>query len=65
MTQNTRHELSDSQGNSGRGLNEIQNRKVSEGFEGMNYEQRRQPYPQHTSNDDNNRNGKGKRRDEL
>jgi hypothetical protein len=51
MLQNTRNQPSDDQGNSGRGSNEAQDRKNYEGFEGMNYEQRRQPYyPQHTSN---------------
>ena len=68
MLQNMRNQPSDSGGNSGRGSNEMQERKNYEGFEGMNYEQRRQPYnPQYTNNnrgkdsDSNNRN----RREEL
>ena len=67
MSQNMRNELSDSQSNSGRGLNENQERKSYEGFEDMNYEQRRQPYnPQHISNNNgNNSDGGGERRDEL
>ena len=44
MSQNTRNQPSDSQGNSGRGYNETQRRKSYEGFEGMNYEQKRRPY---------------------
>lgn len=66
MSQNTRNQQSDSQGNSGRGLGEMQDSSNYEGFEGMNYEQRRQPYnPQHTSNssgDDSD--GNSQRRDE-
>lgn len=51
MSQNTRNQQSDSQGNSGRGLGEMQDNSNYEGFEGMNYEQRRQPYnPQHANN---------------
>jgi hypothetical protein len=67
MSQNTRIESSDSQGNSGRGSDDSIERKSYEGFEGMNYEQRRQPYnPQHTSNGNgNNSNGNEKRHDEL
>lgn len=67
MSQNMRNQQSDSQGNSGRGSGETEDRKNYEGFEGMNYEQRRQPYnPQHIN--DNGRNdsqGNNKRRDEL
>ena len=66
MSQNTRNQPGDSQGNSGRGSNEPQDRKNYEGFEGMNYEQRRQPYnPQHTSNNVNDSDGGRERRDEL
>ena len=67
MSQNTRNQPSDSQGNSGRGSDEMKDRKNYEGFEGMNYEQRRQPYnPQHTNNGGgNNSDGHSERRDEL
>ena len=67
MSQNTRNQPSDSQGNSGRGLNETQERKNYEGFEGMNYEQRRQPFnPQHTSNSSGaNSDGNRERHEEL
>jgi hypothetical protein len=67
MSQNTRNQPSDSQGNSGRGSGERQNRKNYEGFEGMNYEQRRQPYnPQHIGRrDGNNGERSGKRHEEL
>lgn len=67
MSQNTRNQPSDSQGNSGRGSNETQDRKNYEGFEGMNYEQRRQPYnPQHTgSSSGANGDGNSNRHEEL
>jgi hypothetical protein len=67
MSQNMRNQPSDSQGNSGRGSDDMQDRKNSEGFEGMNYEQRRQPYnPQYTSNNGgNDSNNNSERRDEL
>jgi hypothetical protein len=67
MSQNMRNQPSDSQGNSGRGSEEAQDRKNYEGFEGMNYEQRRQPYdPQHiSSSGGNDSNGNSERRDEL
>lgn len=67
MSQNMRNQPSDSQGNSGRGSDENQDRKNYEGFEGMNYEQIRQPYnPHHTGNSSrNDSKGDGKRRDEL
>ena len=50
MSQNSRNKPGDS-GNSGRGMNDSHERKSYEGFEGMNYEQVRQPYPsQETGN---------------
>ena len=67
MSQNTRNQQSDSQGNSGRGSNESQDRKNYEGFEGMNYEQRRQPYnPQHIGrNNEDDTDPNSKRHEEL
>jgi len=67
MSQNLWSPSGDSQENSGRGLDEKQERKNYEGFEGMNYEQKRQPYnPKHTSTKRGNDNGgDGERRDEL
>jgi hypothetical protein len=67
MSQNIRSESSDSKGNSGRGSNESQDRKSYEGFEGMNYEQKRQPYnPRPIGNTSgNDSNGTRERRDEL
>lgn len=66
MSQNTRNQPSDSQGNSDRGSNANQDRNRYEGFEGMNYEQIRQPYnAQRNNNDREDINGSGKRRDEL
>jgi hypothetical protein len=67
MTQNMRNEPSDRQRSSGRGSNETPERRNYEGFEGMNYEQKRQPYnPQHTSNSrGNDSDSNRKRREEL
>ena len=67
MSQNLRNQPNEDQLSSGRGSNENQFRKRNEGFEGMNYEQRRPPYnPKHgSSSDRNDDNGNGKRRDEL
>ena len=67
MSQNMRNQQSENQGISGRGSNDSQERTSYEGFEGMNYEQRRQPYnPQHASNNTANDNdGNSKRHDEL
>jgi hypothetical protein len=67
MLQNLRNQPGDSQGNSGRGADETQERKNYEGFEGMNYEQRRPPYnPHHTGNSNgNDGDGNSKRHDEL
>lgn len=66
MTQNMRNQPSDSQRNSGRESNSDAERKSYEGFEGMNYEQRRQPYnPQHISNDENEQESSGKRHGEV
>jgi len=67
MSQNTRNQQGDSQGNSGRG-NENQVRPQIEGFEGMNYEQIRQPYNSGSSSErkghDITNNGNSERRDE-
>ncbi|MGZ5287793.1 MAG: hypothetical protein ACXWB9_11430 [Flavisolibacter sp.] len=53
MSQNMRNQPGEGQGNSGRG-DEHQERKRFDGFEGMNYEQKRQPFnPQHTTNSRN------------
>jgi len=67
MSQNMRNEASDSQGNSGRGSNDTQERRNYEGFEGMNYEQRRQPYnPQHIGrNNEDGTDPNSKRHEEL
>lgn len=67
MSQNTRNQQGDSQSNSGRGSNDTQERKNYEGFEGMNYEQRRQPYdPQQIGNcSSNGSTGSNERHDEL
>lgn len=65
MSQNTRNQPSDSQETSGRGSNANQERNRYEGFEGMNYEQIRQPYNSRQNNDREDINGSGKRRDEL
>lgn len=67
MSQNMRNESNDSQRNSGRGSNETQDRKKYEGFEGMNYEQKRQPYnPQHMGGNSGHKSDSGReRRDEL
>jgi hypothetical protein len=62
-----RNQPSDSQGSSGRGSKDRQENKNYEGFEGMNYEQRRKPYnPQSiTNNRSNNSEGDDARQDEL
>lgn len=68
MSQNTRNQPGGSQENSGRNSGADRERKNYEGFEGMNYEQIRQPYnPQHSSNNDREdiNGGSGKRHDEL
>lgn len=67
MLQNTRNQQSNSQGHPGRGSNDTQESKNYEGFEGMNYEQRRQPYdPQHIGNYSSNDSNNGtERHDEL
>lgn len=51
MSQNTRNQPGDNQGTPGRGMNDSRERSRYEGFEGMNYEQIRQPYnPQRSGN---------------
>lgn len=59
----TDHRGRESQANTGRASHNKQDLKNCDGFEGMNYEQIRQPYnPQHNSNNndrnDNNMNGR-------
>ena len=67
MSQNMRNQQGDSQGNSGRGSNDAQDGKNYEGFEGMNYEQKRKPYnPQSISNNRGNSSERDdERQDEL
>ncbi len=71
MSQNSRSPVSDGQGNSGRTSGESRNdeRRVMDGFEGMNYEQCRGPYnPRSNGNKDrgeNNDPGSQVRRDDL
>lgn len=67
MSQNTRNQPSESQGNSGRLSNANRDRNRYEGFEGMNYEQVRQPYNQQQHNNDREdiNGSNGMRRDEL
>jgi hypothetical protein len=66
MSQKMRNEVNDIRGSSGRGSNEAQEEKNYEGFEGMNYEQRRKPYnPQHINNNRGNDSDGLERRDEL
>jgi len=69
MSQNLWKLPSDVQLDSGRGANGSRERKQYEGFEGMNYEQRRQPYnPQQVANrnvDDVSDGGNNQRREEL
>ena len=50
MSQISRNQPGDNQGSAGRGMNESHERKHLEGFEGMNFEQIRQPYPNRKSN---------------
>jgi hypothetical protein len=68
MSQNSRNKPGET-GNSGRGMNDSPERKSYEGFEGMNYEQVRQPYPsqEHGSNRSPERGNKGQdhRNDEM
>ena len=66
MSQNTRNPQGEGQENSNRGSGSHVRRRI-EGFEGMNYEQIRQPYnsEQKEDNDgDGTDSGEGKRRDE-
>jgi hypothetical protein len=70
MSQNVRNEPGGNQGDSGRVANERSERNRYEGFEGMNYEQVRQPYhPQRGGSKDMNGPDSGednsKRRDEI
>jgi hypothetical protein len=66
MSQNTRNPQSEGQENSGRSAgNHV--RKSVEGFEGMNYEQIRQPYNSRHGDQDNGDwtdNSEGQRRDD-
>ena len=67
MSQNSGHEPNENVGRSGRRSNDSQESNRYEGLEGMNYEQRRPPYP--LRSDDNRRkdinNDSKKRRDEM
>lgn len=50
MSQTMRNQPGEGQGNPGEASNTDQDKKCYEGFEGMNYEQRRQPYdPEHAN----------------
>ena len=50
MLQNTRKQPGEERGKSDHSRSENQERKNYEGFEGMNYEQERKPYPRNTNN---------------
>lgn len=51
MSQNSRNTQNDNSGSPGRGMNDNRENSRYEGFEGMNYEQIRQPYnPQRAGN---------------
>lgn len=67
MSHNSRNHAGERQGNPRHGSDQDSESKNHEGFEGMNYEQRRQPFnPQRSRNtrkDDNE--GDGQRRDEI
>lgn len=67
MLQNMRNQPDDGQENSAGRMNEMQEIKNHEGFEGMNYEQSRQPYyPRHTgSSNGNNNGGNSKHHEEI
>lgn len=68
MSQNPGNKNSENQNNSGRG-SENKRMTNSEGFEGMNYEQIRQPYNSGNSNnrnrDDFESDREGERRDDM
>jgi hypothetical protein len=63
MLQNMRNQPGEHQENSGSTPAESQDRNRFEGFEGMNYEQIRQPYQPHsvknTNSDDSQQSGSG------
>jgi hypothetical protein len=59
MSQHSRNQPSDRQGDSNNGSGDRSGRNPYEGFEGMNYEQRRQPYNPQQANQDRNSNGSG------
>jgi hypothetical protein len=67
MSQTLNNRPDESGNNSERGTGENRERVRYEGFEGMNYEQKRPSYPPQTTTGKNeiNRGSKGKRRDEL
>jgi hypothetical protein len=69
MSQNTRNRQGEGPGNTGRSLNDNRGGSRYEGFEGMNFEQRRPAYhPQKASNKDkDNREGggEGNRREDV
>jgi hypothetical protein len=66
MSQDSSNRPGERQGNSGRASNESQNRKRYEGFEGMNFEQIRQPYNPQSANrtSDPNDNGNDRKRED-
>jgi hypothetical protein len=68
MSQNQRNQPGDGQMDTGRTSNGNSERRQYEGFEGMNYEQRRQPYQPlqsaNTNSDDPENGGSGKKQSE-
>jgi hypothetical protein len=65
MSQDTRNQPSERQRIPDRASNINQDRKRYEGFDGMNYEQRRQPYnPQNTNNKKRNEVNNGRNGEE-
>jgi hypothetical protein len=66
MLQNTRDEQGANRKNSEIRRNEKRDRKNYEGFEGMNYEQSRKPYPRdNVENASSEHNGNSNRQDEY
>jgi hypothetical protein len=69
MSQNSRNQQSDNRGDPGRGMNDGRDSRRYEGFEGMNYEQVRQPYPSDEAgkgrNNETNNNSDNNRNDEI
>jgi hypothetical protein len=69
MSQNSGNKKDERQADGGRGMGEHYEHKQYEGFEGMNYEQRRQPYNTKPINRErdggNNSGGGGNRQEDL